>query len=62
MRTRAVTPVSRLNDVESIRAHLESARVATHDDDGEIPGRHRFFAIDPFGNTIEFVTFDADHW
>ena len=30
--------------------------------DGEIPGRPRFFARDPFGNQIEFVEFRPDHW
>ena len=55
-------PCFQVEDVEALRAHLSAARVITMDDDGEIPGRRRFFAIDPFDNTLEFVTFEADHW
>lgn len=55
-------PCLQVDDVVAWRAHLEAAGVPTRDHDGEIPGRPRFFARDPFGNTIEFVTFEADHW
>ena len=55
-------PCLQVADVRALRRHLESAGVPTRDDDGEIPGRLRFFALDPFGNTIEFVQFEADHW
>jgi catechol 2,3-dioxygenase-like lactoylglutathione lyase family enzyme len=55
-------PCFEVDDADSLRARLESARVTTRDDDGRIPGRHRFFALDPFGNTIEFVRFDTNHW
>lgn len=55
-------PCFRVQDVRSLRARLETAGVATRDHDGEIQGRPRFFALDPFGNTLEFVTFEADHW
>ena len=55
-------PCVQVDDVARLRAHLVRAAVTTRDDDGEIPGRHRFFAIDPFGNTIEFVEFEANHW
>ncbi len=55
-------PCFQVDDVVRMRAHLAAAGVATRDHDGEIPGRPRFFAIDPFGNVIEFVEFDEDHW
>ena len=51
-----------VDDVVGLRAHLTGARVTTRDDDGEIPGRPRFFAVDPWDNTLEFVQFEADHW
>jgi catechol 2,3-dioxygenase-like lactoylglutathione lyase family enzyme len=55
-------PCFEVDDVDALRAHLVSAGVTTRDHDGEIPGRPRFFAVDPFGNTLEFVHFDANHW
>jgi catechol 2,3-dioxygenase-like lactoylglutathione lyase family enzyme len=55
-------PCFEVDDVDALRAHLESAGATTRDHDGEIPGRPRFFALDPFGNTLEFVHFEADHW
>ena len=55
-------PCFQVDDVARLRSHLVSAGIATRDDDGTIPGRQRFFAVDPFDNTIEFVQFDADHW
>jgi glyoxylase I family protein len=55
-------PCFRVDDVVGLRAHLSQAGVTTRDDDGEIPGRPRFFAVDPFGNTLEFVAFEATHW
>jgi catechol 2,3-dioxygenase-like lactoylglutathione lyase family enzyme len=64
----AVNPQSRrhpcfeVDDVDGLRAHLDAAGVTTRDHDGEIPGRPRFFAVDPFDNTLEFVHFEADHW
>jgi catechol 2,3-dioxygenase-like lactoylglutathione lyase family enzyme len=55
-------PCFEVDDVDALRARLESAGVTTRDHDGEIPGRPRFFAVDSFGNTLEFVHFDANHW
>lgn len=55
-------PCFEVDDVERLRARLDAAGVTTRDHDGEIPGRPRFFAVDPFGNTLEFVHFEADHW
>jgi catechol 2,3-dioxygenase-like lactoylglutathione lyase family enzyme len=55
-------PCFQVDDVAWLRAHLAAAGVTTRDHDGEIPGRPRFFAVDPFGNTLEFVQFEANHW
>jgi catechol 2,3-dioxygenase-like lactoylglutathione lyase family enzyme len=55
-------PCFQVDDVDALRRELEAAGVTTRDDDGEIPGRLRFFALDPFDNTIEFVRFEASHW
>jgi catechol 2,3-dioxygenase-like lactoylglutathione lyase family enzyme len=55
-------PCFRVEDVAGLRRHLDEAGVHTLDDDGEIRGRPRFFAVDPFGNTLEFVRFEANHW
>ena len=55
-------PCFQVEDAAALRAHLEAAGVTTRDDDGEIPGRRRFFAVDPFENTLELVQFEADHW
>ena len=55
-------PCFQVDAVDQLRTQLVAAGVITRDDDGEIPGRPRFFALDPFGNTLEFVTFEADHW
>jgi catechol 2,3-dioxygenase-like lactoylglutathione lyase family enzyme len=55
-------PCFEVEDVDALRVHLDAAGVTTRDHDGEIPGRPRFFAIDPFENTLEFVHFDVNHW
>ena len=55
-------PCFQIDDVDRLRATFATAGVVTRDHDGEIPGRPRFFAIDPFDNTLEFVQFEADHW
>jgi catechol 2,3-dioxygenase-like lactoylglutathione lyase family enzyme len=55
-------PCFEVADIDRLRAHLDAAGVSTRDHDGEIRGRSRFFAVDPFENTLEFVHFDADHW
>jgi catechol 2,3-dioxygenase-like lactoylglutathione lyase family enzyme len=55
-------PCFQVDDVARLRANLDGHGVPTRDHDGVIPGRPRFFAIDPFGNTLEFVAFEADHW
>jgi len=55
-------PCFQVDDVQALRANLVAAGVTTRDQDGQIPGRPRFFAVDPWGNTLEFVQFEADHW
>jgi catechol 2,3-dioxygenase-like lactoylglutathione lyase family enzyme len=55
-------PCLEVDDVVALRAHLDASGVTTRDDDGKIPGRPRFFAVDPFENTLEFVHFEPDHW
>jgi catechol 2,3-dioxygenase-like lactoylglutathione lyase family enzyme len=55
-------PCFEVDDVDGLRAQLVAAGVTTRDHDGEIRGRPRFFAVDPFANTLEFVHFDANHW
>jgi catechol 2,3-dioxygenase-like lactoylglutathione lyase family enzyme len=49
-------------DITAFRSHLEAMGWPTIDHDGEIPGRPRFFARDPFGNMLEFVELRPDHW
>lgn len=55
-------PCFQVDDVDRLRTQLEARHVPTHHDDGVIPGRARFFAVDPWGNTLEFVRFGADRW
>jgi catechol 2,3-dioxygenase-like lactoylglutathione lyase family enzyme len=55
-------PCFQVDDVAAFRAQLGASGVETIDSDGDIPGRPRFFALDPFGNAIEFVEFRPDHW
>ncbi len=55
-------PCFQVDDIDDLRAHLGVSGVTTRDHDGAIPGRPRFFAVDPFGNTLEFVRFEANHW
>jgi len=55
-------PCFQVEDVAAVRSRLDAAGVATRDDDGDIPGRPRFFAVDPFGNNLEFAQFEPDHW
>jgi catechol 2,3-dioxygenase-like lactoylglutathione lyase family enzyme len=55
-------PCFQVDDVVRLREHLDRSGVPTRDHDGEIQGRPRFFALDPFGNTLEFVRFEPDRW
>jgi catechol 2,3-dioxygenase-like lactoylglutathione lyase family enzyme len=44
-----------VEDLDAARAALHAAGIATTDDDADI-GVARFYAADPFGNRIEFVS------
>jgi catechol 2,3-dioxygenase-like lactoylglutathione lyase family enzyme len=51
-------PALRLRDrasAEAVRARLTSAGIETRSE-SEVPGVYRFFADDPFGNRLEFVS------
>jgi catechol 2,3-dioxygenase-like lactoylglutathione lyase family enzyme len=43
-----------VSDLEALRARLAAAGVELAEDDGTIPGIRRFYAVDPFGNRLEF--------
>jgi len=47
-------PAFLVSDLEDLRARLEAAEVACHEDD-PVPGYRRFFTADPFGNRLEFM-------
>jgi catechol 2,3-dioxygenase-like lactoylglutathione lyase family enzyme len=51
-------PCLEVDDVDALRASLDANGVETEDEDFPLPDRRRFFARDPFGNLIEFVTFE----
>jgi catechol 2,3-dioxygenase-like lactoylglutathione lyase family enzyme len=42
-----------VTDLDELRARLTDAGIETKADD-RVPGSHRFFAADPFGNRLEF--------
>jgi hypothetical protein len=44
-----------VDDLARCRSELDMAGVDTIIGEPPIPGRPRFFAIDPFGNAIEFL-------
>jgi catechol 2,3-dioxygenase-like lactoylglutathione lyase family enzyme len=52
-------PCLEVDDVTALRASLDANGVETEDEDFPLPGRRRFFARDPFGNLIEFITFEG---
>ncbi len=47
-------PALLTDDLEALRARFVKAGIATTDD-RQIPGYHRFYAQDPFGNRLEFM-------
>jgi catechol 2,3-dioxygenase-like lactoylglutathione lyase family enzyme len=51
-------PCLEVDDVDALRASLDANGVTTEGEDFPLAGRRRFFARDPFGNLIEFVTFE----
>ena len=52
-------PCLEVDDADALRATLDANGVDTEDEDFPLAGRRRFFARDPFGNLIEFVTFEG---
>ncbi|MEO6349646.1 MAG: VOC family protein [Candidatus Limnocylindrales bacterium] len=44
-----------VSDVDAYRCRLTERGVETIDGEPAIPGRPRFFALDPFGNALEFL-------
>lgn len=58
---RKAHPAFRVGDLETLaRRVAESGCDLTWADPGEIPGRQRFFAADPFGNRLEFIKVHND--
>lgn len=47
-----------VDDLAALRTRLDAAAVSTRDAT-PIPGRPRFFVVDPFGNGIEFTEIQA---
>ena len=52
-------PCLEVDDIRPLRATLEANGIETENEDAPIASRRRFFARDPFGNLIEFVTFEG---
>jgi catechol 2,3-dioxygenase-like lactoylglutathione lyase family enzyme len=50
-------PCFEVADVGATRSQLELNGLVTIDGNPNIEGRPRFFALDPFGNALEFVEF-----
>ena len=48
-------PALLVSDLGALRARLETAGVDVVDDE-PLPGFDRFYALDPFGNRLEFLT------
>ncbi|MGI8552392.1 MAG: VOC family protein [Dehalococcoidia bacterium] len=51
---RKAHPAFQVQDIERLRARLVGAGVPVRDDE-PLPGYHRFYADDPFGNRIELL-------
>jgi catechol 2,3-dioxygenase-like lactoylglutathione lyase family enzyme len=47
-------PAFLLEGISELRQRLESAGIDVQDDE-PLPGYHRFYARDPFGNRLEFL-------
>ena len=50
-------PAFRVDDLEGLRRRLDEAGSRTFED-APRPGYRRFYALDPFGNRLEFLTAD----
>lgn len=51
---RKAHPAFAVDDVDELATRLEAAGVEVQWDD-ELPGVHRFYAVDPWGNRLEFL-------
>ncbi|HEY8774532.1 MAG TPA: VOC family protein [Gaiellaceae bacterium] len=51
---RKAHPAFAVDDVDALAARLEAAGIEVRWD-GELPGVHRFYAADPWGNRLEFL-------
>lgn len=47
-------PAFLINGLEELKQRLEAAGVST-ETDRQLPGHRRFYALDPFGNRLEFL-------
>ena len=47
-------PAFLLDNLDALKATLEADGIATQSD-GQLPGYRRFYALDPFGNRLEFL-------
>ena len=52
---RKAHPAFTVTDLEALRARLEVANISTLDD-FTLPHVRRFYAADPFGNRLEFIS------
>ncbi len=48
-------PAFEVDDLDGLRQRLEDHRVELSEDE-PLPGRRRFYARDPFGNRLEFLS------
>lgn len=48
-------PCLQVKDLAALRVTLEESGLETISGDPILPGRPRFFVVDPFGNAVEFV-------
>lgn len=51
---RKAHPAFLVDDLDRLRARIETAGYECHSAEGEIPGVRRFHTSDPFGNRLEF--------
>ncbi|MGE3076662.1 MAG: VOC family protein [Dehalococcoidia bacterium] len=47
-------PAFLIDDLDGLKARVEAAGLKT-ETDRQLPGHRRFYAIDPFGNRLEFL-------
>jgi catechol 2,3-dioxygenase-like lactoylglutathione lyase family enzyme len=54
-------PAFEVDDVEAVRARLSARGIETWENE-RYPGRRRFYARDPFGNRLEFLSTRNGRW